>query len=62
MKSNNVAYSQEYREYRKKFEYVFQDRYKKEVNKIALLDGKYTIQITSYTDDSYELNDYQITV
>lgn len=60
MNSNNVAYSNEYQEYRKTFDYVFEDRYRTKVEEISLADGKHVIRISYFIDETYEYSQYPV--
>lgn len=61
MESNNVAYTNEYLEYRKQFDYIFIDKYKRGSDKIKQLkDGRQTLITSYYVDDSYEVSKYYV--
>lgn len=58
--NNNIAYSNEYQEYRKTFDYVFQDKYRTEIVEIHLTDGKHILRIFYFNDESYEYSQYSV--
>ena len=58
--NNNIAYSNEYQEHRKTFDYVFQDKYKTEIEEVPLTDGKHILRISYFTDESCEYNQYRV--
>lgn len=60
MHTANVAYSKEYQEFRKTFDYVFQEKYKIKEEKQVLSDGKHTIHISYFNDESYEFSKYWV--
>jgi hypothetical protein len=52
----NMAYTSEYQEYRKKFEYIFNDKYESySVEEKQLLNCELIIKTTYYSDESYEV-------
>lgn len=58
--NNNIAYSIEYQEYRKTFDYVFQERYKTKSEEVPLTDGKHILRISYFNDESCEYSKYQV--
>lgn len=58
--NNNIAYSNEYQEYRKTFNYVFQDKYKTEIEEVSLTDGKHILRISYFNDESCEYSQYRV--
>lgn len=59
---NNIAYSDEYQLHRKSYDYIFDDKYKREVNSKALCNGKYILETTCYEDNSQEKLKYNVNV
>jgi len=58
MSSKNIAYTEEYREQRREWDYLFEDKYlNKRMNKkfkdFICADGKYTIKFQRYDDPTY---------
>lgn len=61
MSQINVAYTDEYREYEKKFEYIFNSKYmSKDTNEIQLPDGKHVLKTYYYFDDSHQVSEYSV--
>jgi hypothetical protein len=60
MNNSNIAYSNEYQEYRKTFDYVFQDKYRTEIEEIPLTDGNHILRISYFNDESYECSQYPV--
>ncbi len=61
MESNNVAYTKEYVEYRKQFDYIFVDKYKNDDDEVkSLSDGKHTLVTSYYNDESHEVLQYNV--
>lgn len=53
---NNLPYSSEYQDYRKKFDYIFADKYKRGNDEVKqLLDGRHTLKTSFYYDESHEV-------
>lgn len=52
MNLDNVAYTEEYKKYRDSFNFVFDDRYKDEIEEQSLSDGIHTLRITYYSDET----------
>lgn len=61
MESKNAAYTNEYLEYRKQFDYIFVDKYKSDDDEVKnLSDGKHTLVISYYYDESHEVLQYNV--
>lgn len=52
MNLDNVAYTEEYKKYRDSFNFVFDERYKDEIEEQSLSDGEHTLRITYYSDET----------
>ena len=61
MESKNAAYTNEYLEYRKQFDYIFVDKYKSDDDEVKnLSDGKHTLVTSYYNDYRYEIHKYSV--
>lgn len=53
MSEINVAYTNEYQEHKKKFEYIFNNKFmSQDTSERVLLDGKYVLKSYYYSDDA----------
>lgn len=61
MEYQNIAYTEEYQNHRKKFDYLFDDKYKCDDSRaITILDGKFCLIINYYSDPSYQVFKYNV--
>jgi hypothetical protein len=57
----NVAYTNEYQEHKKKFEYIFNKKFmSKDINERKLPDGKHILKTYYYSDDSHQVSEYNV--
>lgn len=61
MSEINVAYTNEYQEHKKKFEYIFNKKFmSKDINERLLPDGKHILKTYYYYDDSHQVSEYNV--
>jgi hypothetical protein len=61
MKDKNVAYTKEYQDHKRQFDYIFNDEYKSnEVEEKTLLDGKYLLKTHYFSDSSHKVFKYNL--
>lgn len=60
MQTKNVAYTEEYQKHRKSFEYIFNEKYKSDIERREFLNGKLTLETTFYSDSSGEVTEYNM--
>ncbi|ULO08494.1 hypothetical protein H1230_06720 [Paenibacillus sp. 19GGS1-52] len=61
MSEINVAYTNEYQEHKKKYEYIFNNKFmSKDTDEIQLPDGKHILKTYYYSDDSHQVIEYNV--
>ncbi|MDG0791168.1 hypothetical protein OMP38_10010 [Cohnella ginsengisoli] len=61
MSGINVAYTNEYQEHKKKFEYIFNNKFmSKETDERLLPDGQHILKTHYYFDDSHQVSEYNV--